>query len=75
MAKTETISVRVLPGRALIHDGERLEAGEVFDLTKAQATGLLAAGHVERVAIEADDSEGEADAGAEGEEPKKDPGK
>jgi len=86
MAKTDVISVRVLPGRVLTHDGERLEDGEVFDLPKAQATGLLAAGHVERVAIDTDDSEGEADADAdaeegdddndaEGEEPKKDPAK
>ncbi|GBR21083.1 hypothetical protein [Asaia spathodeae] len=78
MAKTDTISVRVLPGRVLTHDGERLEDGEVFDLTKAQATGLLAAGHVERVGIEADDSEteeGDGGTDAEGEEPKKDPAK
>jgi len=82
MTKTDTIRVRVLPGRVLTHDGERLEDGEVFDLPKAQAIGLLAAGHVERVAIEVDDSEGEAgaeegddDTHAEGEEPQKDPGK
>ncbi len=73
MAKTDLMSVRVLPGRVLTHDGERLEAGEVLDLTAAQAKGLLAAGHVERVAIEADDNEGDDDTDAE--DPTKDPAK
>ena len=73
MAKADLMSVRVLPGRVLTHDGERLEAGEVLDLTAAQAKGLLAAGHVERVAIEADDNEGDDDTDAE--DPTKDPAK
>ena len=80
MAKADLMSVRVLPGRVLTHDGERLEAGEVLDLTAAQAKGLLAAGHVERVAIEADDNEGddvagEGDDDTDAEDPTKDPAK
>ena len=73
MAKADLMSVRVLPGRVLTHDGERLGAGEVLNLTAAQAKGLLAAGHVERVAIEADDNEGDDDTDAE--DPTKDPAK
>ncbi|GBR06407.1 hypothetical protein HW511_00255 [Asaia siamensis] len=73
MAKTDTISVRVLPGRALTHDGKRLEAGKVFDLPEAQAQALLAAGHIERVEVDAQAS-GVVPSGS-GHEPTKDPQK
>lgn len=73
MAKTETISVRVLPGRVLTHDGKRLEAAAVFDLPEAQAQRLLAACHIERVEAGAQAS-GVMPSGS-GQEPTKDPEK